>query len=398
MTRVRIVVSSEYHFVAHADAVFTDANYPYPFWRALAAVASEVVVVARVRSALPRSTWERADGPGVHFVRCPDFSGASALPWRGVALLAQALAAVRGADVVLLRAPGVVASAVHAAARALGRPYAIEVVGDPAESLVATGAALGRLAGVASRLLATQVAGAAASRFVTETTLQRRYPPRPGTFTIGASDLVLPDELFTGSPVAISERAALDVIFVGSLAQPYKGLDVLLAALARTSRPHRATIVGDGALRPSLEAQAARLGLHGRVRFVGVVPSGQPVFDLLAAADLFVLPSRTEGMPRALLEAMAVGLPCLATAVGGVPEVLAAEDHLPLDDPEALAAAIDGLAGPPARRQAMAERNRERARSFRASERDRRMGAFHDAVVAAAGARSGAAGKPRRWL
>ncbi len=78
-------------------------------------------------------------------------------------------------------------------------------------------------------------------------------------------------------------------------------------------------LAGDGPLRAALEQQAAQLGIAAQVRFLGV---RQDVPGLLAAADLFVLPSRSEGMPNALLEAMAAGLPVVSFNVGGVGEVL----------------------------------------------------------------------------
>jgi len=78
-------------------------------------------------------------------------------------------------------------------------------------------------------------------------------------------------------------------------------------------------IVGDGALRAELEAEAQRLGIEERVVFAGAVEDVRP---WLAAFDLFVLPSRSEGLPGALMEAMALGCPVIVSAVGGVPEVV----------------------------------------------------------------------------
>ena len=104
---------------------------------------------------------------------------------------------------------------------------------------------------------------------------------------------------------------------------PMKGHTHLLDALA-TLRAHfpdlRLVIAGDGVERPNLEAQARRLGIADAVAFTG---HRADVPDLLRAADLFVLPSLREGMPNTALEAMAVGLPAVAAAVDGVPEVVA---------------------------------------------------------------------------
>ena len=102
---------------------------------------------------------------------------------------------------------------------------------------------------------------------------------------------------------------------------PVKGHDTLLRALALGAPPELLVlIVGDGALGPVLPGMAAELGLgDDHVRFLG---RRNDVDRLLDAADFFVLPSRQEGFPIAVLEAMAHGVPVIATPVGGVPELI----------------------------------------------------------------------------
>src|SRR5439155_14763401 len=118
-------------------------------------------------------------------------------------------------------------------------------------------------------------------------------------------------------------------------------------------------VIGDGAERRPLAAQARRLGLDGRVRWHGVVPDAAPLF---AAFDLYVLSSRTEGSPMVVFEAMAAGVPVIATDVGGVPEMLTPEEaaFVPPEHPAALAAAIRAAYRAPAAARARAARARER--------------------------------------
>jgi glycosyltransferase involved in cell wall biosynthesis len=123
---------------------------------------------------------------------------------------------------------------------------------------------------------------------------------------------------------------------------PKKGHRFLLEALAALGRDDATLdLVGGGELRPELEAEAARLGLSGRVRFLGPLPK-EGVAELMRRADLFVLPSIDENLPVVLAEAMASGLPAVATRVGGVEEVLDPDAGVlvPPRDPEALARAI----------------------------------------------------------
>lgn len=128
--------------------------------------------------------------------------------------------------------------------------------------------------------------------------------------------------------------------FVGRLSRE-KGADVLVAAAAGRLRSQGVyvSVLGDGRERTALEAAAAALGLGGCVTWHGVVPdAGQ----LMRAFDVMVMPSRTEGTPIALFEAMAASVPVVATAVGGVPDVVGDAEAVlvPTERPDALADAI----------------------------------------------------------
>ncbi len=132
---------------------------------------------------------------------------------------------------------------------------------------------------------------------------------------------------------------------VGTVArlQPQKGLDVLLQAvhLLQSEMPElRAVVVGEGPLRTLLERQALTMGLTDRVLFVG---TRRDIPTVLAALDVFVLPSRFEGLSLALLEAMAMARPVVATAVSGTVEVIRDGETgvlVPPGDADALAAGI----------------------------------------------------------
>ncbi|SNS20549.1 Glycosyltransferase involved in cell wall bisynthesis [Geodermatophilus saharensis] len=134
-----------------------------------------------------------------------------------------------------------------------------------------------------------------------------------------------------------------------------KGFDVLLAALRRLDVPFDAVVGGAGRDGEALRAAAAGLP----VTFPGWVSDAR---GFLAGLDLFVLSSRVEALPLALLEAMAEGLPCVATDVGDVRRAVG-EDAVvvPVEDAGALAAALRGLLTDPARRAALGVRARVRA-------------------------------------
>lgn len=151
------------------------------------------------------------------------------------------------------------------------------------------------------------------------------------------------------------------VVFTGRL-HPQKDLDVLLEAwpgvLERTSA--NLVLVGHGPERGRLEAKARALGIASHVGFTGAVPD---VADLLRTADLFVLPSVAEGMSNSLLEAMATGLPCVASDIGGNQDLLRPGEAGVLvagRDPRSWSEAIAGLLADPARRSRLGAAARRR--------------------------------------
>ena len=150
-------------------------------------------------------------------------------------------------------------------------------------------------------------------------------------------------------PGPARQRAADHVPTIGALGRlvHQKGFDVLLEALPTVTaqRPVRLVIAGEGELRPELEAAAEGLP----VSFPGALQGPEAVADFLRSLDLFVMPSRYEGLPNAVLEALACGAPVVATDVPGMAEAAgAAARMVPAEDPQALAAAIlSSLAEPP---------------------------------------------------
>jgi glycosyltransferase involved in cell wall biosynthesis len=138
------------------------------------------------------------------------------------------------------------------------------------------------------------------------------------------------------------------LLSVGNL-QPVKGHDVLLDAFALLGEDTELGIVGGGPRRAALEQQAERLGVSGRVRFLGRL-AHEDLPRLYAAADVFCLPSRNEGCPNVVLEALAAGCPVAATRVGHVPYLVRDGENgrtAPSEDAPALADALQALLSKP---------------------------------------------------
>jgi glycosyltransferase involved in cell wall biosynthesis len=370
---VRLVVTSQHRYYrTPAGAVWTDGKYGYTFWTRYLDVFETVTVVARVgtRDAVPPD-WKRVDGRGVSLHPLPLVRG----PWqylrRARALRAAACAALQPGHAVILRVPGEIACLVDTALWARHRTYGVECVGDPYE-LYAPGGVRSVLRPLLRawypQRMRRECARAAAAAYVTERTLQRRYPPAPGAFTTHYSSIELDDAAFASAPRTYARfDRPIQLVTVGTLAQLYKAPDVLIDAVAACVRGGldlRLRIVGDGRHRAELEQRAAQAGLDTRVAFVGQLATPAAVRTELDRADLFVLPSRQEGLPRATIEAMARGLACIGSTAGGTPELLPPEELVAPGDVAGLASLIRRFASDPDWLTRAAARNLAKAREY----------------------------------
>jgi glycosyltransferase involved in cell wall biosynthesis len=129
----------------------------------------------------------------------------------------------------------------------------------------------------------------------------------------------------------------------------------------------RLTVLGDGAYRKENEELSNALNLSNSVCFKGYIEQGKDVLRYLCESDLFIMPSLVEGLPRAMIEAMACYLPCIGSDVGGIPELIATEHRVPPGDAKALAAKISKIVKDPNRMKQAGERNRAVALQYRSS-------------------------------
>jgi glycosyltransferase involved in cell wall biosynthesis len=378
-----VAIVCEHRFRRSAGGeVYTQGPFSYAFWRRYLLVFDKVRVIARVDSRPATPQGMRADGPGVAFAEVPLYQG----PWQFLlqrsAVRRSLFSAVGKHDAVILRVPSVLALQLEPWLRRRGGPFAVEVVGDPWDAL-SPGSYPHALREVFRRRIAAaqrhQCAASCASLYVTARALQRRYPPNPATFSVACSDVHLPPDAFVDAPrTAKAAPRPARVVTVGSLDHLYKGPDLLIkaAAVCRGEGVDvRLIVAGGGRHQEALRKQAVKLGIGSAVCFRGQL-TGEEVRRELDAADLFVLPSRQEGLPRALLEAMARASPAVGSNVGGIPELLDSGALVAANDVRALASKIRELLASPARLAAFSERNLRVAREYEESRLERRRRDF----------------------
>jgi glycosyltransferase involved in cell wall biosynthesis len=345
--------------------------FSYAFWRRYLEVFDQVKIVARAqRVAAAAEGWLRVDGDRVAFSPVPYYVGPFQYLLRARAIRLAVCNGIGDQDAVILRVPSPLAACLAPRLRSKGRPFGVQVVGDPYD-VFGPGAVRHPLRFFFrwwfSRQVRRQCTYACASAYVTEKALQRRYPGAPGAYSTYFSDVELCADAFTPAPRTFNVSGRATLIHVGTMSQLYKAQDVLLDALALCLRDGfdlRLVFVGDGRHRAELEERARVLGLAEHVEFLGQLPAGVAVRERLDKADVFMLPSRTEGLPRALIEAMARGLPCIGSTVGGIPELLAHEDVVPPGNAVALAQKIIEVVGDHSRMTAMSARNQRKAQEY----------------------------------
>ena len=232
-------------------------------------------------------------------------------------------------DFAIIRLPSFIGAMAVRIARKLHKPYLIEVVGCPWDSLWNYGLKGKLVAPWMTLSMKQQIKRADYVVYVTNTFLQSRYPTK-GKQT-NCSDV----EIDTVTDAVLEQRldkirSAPSTIVLGTTAAvnvPYKGHQYVIEALGELKKQGITNfvyqMVGDGD-RSRLEQIIEKNDVRDQVMFMGVMTRDK-VFDWLDSIDLYVQPSRQEGLPRALIEAMSRGLPVIGAATGGIPELILPE-------------------------------------------------------------------------
>jgi len=285
--------------------------------------------------------WDLSSGPGVSFAGTPDDHDKPLMQMQSRPSREVVRREMDNCDAVIVRQSNLGWLAAREA-QYRGIPWAVEVVGDAWNAYWHYGGIVGKLYAPYAFMQSRRWIGRACfAIYVTSKYLQERYPC---TGVRGsASDVEIrpvPNSVMEGRLVRCHKGGLYSaqspmIGMVGSLFNRHKGLYVALKAMRRLldhGTPAKLNVLGDGRL-DYWRSQAQRLGVGDVVSFQGGLPSGEPVMKWLDRMDIYIQPSLTEGLPRALIEAMSRGLPCLGSACGGIPELLLPEClHRPGDD------------------------------------------------------------------
>lgn len=315
--------------------VWSRTIYGYDFWKRYLDVFETVTVASRLSMADYSQVegFLRSDGDRVSFAPMPMVRGMKGYLKQFIPFVRAAKRAVANEDCAIIRLPSIAATFIEAIYKRKHKPYVLEVVVDPQNAYAGNR--------VASKVLTTQLKKACLSAngvsYVTQYALQEQYPSRAHIdgystekyFESYYSSITLKESFFASARDYSQLNKKIRLVHTANnINNDVKGHDVVIKVVKNLNDlgiDASVTFIGDGDLRPELEKMAQIFDIGSKVLFTGMLGSSMEVRERLMQADIFILPTKAEGLPRAIIEAMAVGLPCLSTPVNGIPELLEKE-------------------------------------------------------------------------
>jgi glycosyltransferase involved in cell wall biosynthesis len=383
---MKVLFAHDHRFIPADGQVWSVSQFEAALWKRYLAHFESVTVVGRLAGLPPGKSpaqLELSSAPQVSFELFPNLSNLQGLTLRRPAALRRMKALVARHDAVIARLPSEIGLLSIRAARALRKPWAVEVVGSARDGLWNYGSLVGKLyAPVAEWRMRRAVAAADHALYVTRTHLQSEYPTSApnrcsasNVAIAGIADTVLEARL---AMIEGLDQRALRLGLIGTLNGRFKGIQTVLSALAQVRKEFPSLkfhILGGGDPAP-WRAEAARLGVADLVVFDGTLPAGEPVLRWLDTVDVYLQPSLKEGLPRALIEAMSRACPAIASTVAGIPELLPAEDLIRPGDAGSLAVLLRKRLTDRVWMIDRARRNSAEAQAYRAELLDKRRMLF----------------------
>jgi glycosyltransferase involved in cell wall biosynthesis len=291
----------------------------------------ELIIAARGEKNNNNSELNLSSGKNIRHYILPNISKISGRYQGLVKIRAELKELILDTDVLIARMPSIYAYEAIKIAKGLKKPYVVEVVGDVFLALWTHGSLFGKILAPINFVKYRKIIKDSNNLiYVTKNYLQEIYPHKSNANTISASNVEIPlvteDVLLTRiNKIKISQdKQEIRVGVIGSYSSKYKGIDTAIRAINLLSERGyncKLFVLGNGNNKWLIDL-SKRYNVENNIIFSGSLPGGEKVFEWLDSLDLYIQPSLTEGLPRALIEAMSRGLPCVASSVGGIPELI----------------------------------------------------------------------------
>lgn len=343
------------------------------FFERYLTVFSSIEIVSRVQEIekVEDGKYIRVDGENIGVSDMPFARGMKEYAKKYSQFKTAAKKAVLNCDCAIFRLPSVLSFIVLDAYKKTKKPFSIEVVACPKQAYQDI---------LPAKLLFTNKLRKAAktangASYVTKYYLQETYPSYARLhgsdklhFETHYSSIDLHPE-FIGKPKDYSYKTNKFILThtANSSSSTAKGQDVLIKALGKiTNDGYNAKIqfIGDSEIKDYYMNIAKEFGVEDKIAFTGMLSGKDAIRAKLIEADIFVLPTKAEGLPRCVIEAMAVGLPCISTPVNGVPELLDKEFLVQQSDYEGFANKIEWMIDNPQKLNELSAENIEKSKDY----------------------------------
>ena len=324
-----LIVADAHLYKTPDGKVWTKTIYGNDFWQRYLDVFETIDIAARMCECSYDEVdgCLRVDGDNISFRPMPMARGGKEYILHLPQILKRAKAVTRDESCAIIRLPSIIATFIYPHIVKQGIPHGIEVVANPNETFSNP---------IVRRILTNQLKKAAltanGAAYVTQFALQKEYPSYAMSYGSDknhfeeyySSITLSPDKI--EKPKCYREKQKFSLVHTSnSISHDEKGHSVVIKVV-KTLRDKgynvEVNFIGDGSMRPTFEKLAEDLGIGDYVHFTGWLSSSDEVRNVLRENDIFIFPSVSEGLPRSVIEAMAVGLPCVASKVGGIPELI----------------------------------------------------------------------------
>lgn len=360
---MKVLVVVDGHLARTPDGkVWSARIYDYSFFARYLSAFESVRIAMRIQDVENNEGFPNlCSGPDVEFFSIEEFRGPTEYLKKYFLIKKNMKKYFEGCDCAIFRIPSTIGYQFLNSYKHIGKPYAVEVVVDPWD-FAAPGTLKTFLRPIIRYTWTKQLKKACltanGASYVTKYALQKRYPSYAGKYGESKekfegyySSVNISADYFAQPRIYQTREEVYKIIhvtnFIGNFVKGHKELIDALAILKTEGIILNVDFVGEGTLIEYFEKYAQDKGVGNQVKFIGKLSNGSLVRQKLIDSDLFVFPSHAEGLPRVLIEAMAVGLPCISTNVNGIPELLNEEYLVNVGEIEELAVKIKRLVSNP---------------------------------------------------
>lgn len=367
---MKVLVVDNTHLICTKDnEYYSPSIYSYGFYKRYLNVFDEVKIIGKTKhvDVVDEKAYLKISGPRLEVAELPWYQGMSEMCRLFPKLFRLYRHVADDCDCCILRIAQVESFLFYMFTKK-HLPFCVEVVNDP-ETFGARFDVVRNFSVYMTKKMTRKANGAS---YVTERFLQSKYPCKAilgfnDGFASHYSSIELDEDGIAKSPIRYSGGEFRIVHVSNAINTDDKGHTALIKAFAVINKDiseTRLMIIGDGSKLSEYKKLASDLGVVDKVTFTGRVNDKNVLFDELRNSNLMIMPTKMEGLPRTIIEAMSVGLPCLSSPTAGVPELIEQKYLFPPEDFNAFAQKTIRLIKSPDELYEMSIRNIEESKKY----------------------------------